>query len=221
MLHNKQAITVKAAQLPTHERFRVQFVNNYVQKTHATRYDNNRSASNIKHLCVCDEVKAILLEESINHHNIGRKKDDNQIYGTYKHMQLIDAACVGANVPKYSHLQTQIQSLQSQYQQHIQAINIQNSQLKQQIKQQCESVINQYKQQCETKLNSLNSNLQKYKQNYDQSQSLLNQTQSQLKQSQSKLYQSQKAYTQLQQQFDNCQSTLKITTATANLHYQY
>ena len=94
-----------ATQLPTHEAFRREFVSSLSKASHKNHRTNKRWETTFKYICAPPQIKQILINETAKHHSIGCLVPKNQLYGTYDHTGLIDAACAGANLPTYSSIQ--------------------------------------------------------------------------------------------------------------------
>ena len=131
------------------EQFRKDFVNQYGQKTHATRTFNKSAEKSANNLCISQSIRNILIQETEAMHKQGRKICCNQSYESYNHIGLIDAACVQGNLKTYSQLCNQFNQLQQQLQQ-------QSNQLRQ-AQRDNQNIINSY-------TNSINTTVQQLQQ---------------------------------------------------------
>ena len=131
-------------QLPEHEYFIGQFIDEHKVDTHRRRFDKKQAHKDIIHIAACKEVKQVLANASHSLHKVG-KYTVNQKFEPYDHMGLIDSACIGANKRKYSELETDIE-------QKTQTI----ATLRKRIEQfeQLQSTLAQSRQNIQTKINN-------------------------------------------------------------------
>ena len=151
------------------EQFRIDFINSYNQNTHKSRGMNNSAAKAANALCVSQEIKNILIEETHAMHKQGQKLICNRHFKRYNHINLINAACKQANMQTYSQLYNTLHGKESRIKQLQQQLNNQSQQYHQTHQQQ-QQITTQYLQQInqlQTQLQSLNATKDKYQQQRD------------------------------------------------------
>lgn len=103
-----------ATQLPSHGKFRLEFVSGLNVDAHKKRITRDACNNALQKLCAGTQLKQALARETNSYHQIGKLMEPHRKFHQFGHLAVIDAACNYANCATYSQVETQRQQAVAQ-----------------------------------------------------------------------------------------------------------